>query len=429
MKNMWNRLFLEERPSIGLAFFRIFVALTVGLHVLPSFVPLADAYLSTAFKTLNGNFFTPGVLELVAKSPDWLVVVFVWGFIITWLCFLFGLFSQVSCILMTACCYYFYALNDFHIGTLSWDILLVTLFLMCLTPYHGDYFSIDALRRGDAQAYRRTRPFFLQRLLQMQIASTFFYTALYKVTAEGNWLKGNPLYYLMNYPPDGVTKTFLIKDWMAVHPGFCYAVGILIIITEFSMPFLLFIPRTRRSAIVLGCLFHILLVLTLDVPAIFFFLFPAQLLLFINPYKILAWIEAKRKISDLSPKTKVVYDGDCGFCLASVNALRVMDLFGKLEYMGEKALSQMYVIDAGGFGATFSRFGNVQNGEGAPKTSAGVSLYAGFYAFRRLCWILPMMVPFVVLFYFPGAGLVGPWVYRWVARNRFLFHGNSHCKI
>ena len=97
---------------------------------------------------------------------------------------------------MTACCYYFYALNDFHIGTLSWDILLVTLFVMCLTPYHGDYFSMDALRKGDAGAYRRPRPFFIQRLLQMQIASTFFYTALYKTTAQGNWFKDNPLHFL-----------------------------------------------------------------------------------------------------------------------------------------------------------------------------------------------------------------------------------------
>ena len=445
MQRIWHRLFLEERPSIGLAFFRIFVALTVGLHVLPSFVPLADNYLSTAFKTVNPIFFTPGALELVAKSPDWLVVVFVWGFIITWAFFLLGLFSQISCILMTACCYYFYALNDFHIGTLSWDILLVTLFLMCLTPYHGDYFSLDALRRGDTDAYRRTRPFFLQRLLQLQIASTFSYTGLYKITAQGNWLTGNPLHYLMNYPPEGVTKTFLIKEWMAVHPHFCYAVGIAIIITELSMPFLLFIPRTRRSAIVLGCLFHVLLVLTLDVPAIFFFLFPAQLLLFINPQKIIAWVEAKRTVNEASPKIRVVYDGDCGFCTNSVNALRVMDLYGKLDYADfrtadlnalhpsltkEKAQSQLYIIDTGGSGPTPSRFGNVQNGGGGPEASVPRSddvLRGGFFAFRRLCWALPMMYPLIFLFYFPGAGFVGPWVYRWVAENRFLFHTNNQC--
>ena len=154
MKNIWNTLFLEERPSIGLSFFRIFVALTVGLHVIPSFFHLDDNYLSTAFKTFNTDFFPLSFIDWVQKSPDGLVIFFVWAFVITWFCFLIGLFSQISCILMTACCYYFYALNDFHIGTLSWDILLVTLFLMCVTPYHGDYFSVDALRRGDIDAWR-----------------------------------------------------------------------------------------------------------------------------------------------------------------------------------------------------------------------------------------------------------------------------------
>ena len=163
MKNIWHTLFLEERASIGLSFFRIFVALTTGLHVLPSFMHLDDNYLSTALKTINPMFFTSGALDLAQKSPDWLVIAFVWFFTITWFCFLIGLFAQISCILMTLCCYYFYALNDFHIGTLSWDILLVTLFLMCLTPYHGDYFSVDALLHGgDIDAWRRKRPFFIR---------------------------------------------------------------------------------------------------------------------------------------------------------------------------------------------------------------------------------------------------------------------------
>src|ERR1700679_3476888 len=154
MNKIWNTLFLEERSSIGLSFFRIFVALTVGLHVIPSFFHLDDNYLSTAFKTFNPDFFPQSFIDLVQKSPDALVYCFVAVFYITWFCFLIGLFSQISCILMTGCCYYFSALNCFHIGTLPWDILLVTLFLMCITSYHGDYFSVDSLRHGNIDAWR-----------------------------------------------------------------------------------------------------------------------------------------------------------------------------------------------------------------------------------------------------------------------------------
>lgn len=404
MKNVWNTLFLEERPSIGLSFFRIFVALTVGLHVIPSFFCLNDNYLSTAFKTFNYSFFPPSFIELVQKSPDALVIFFIWAFVITWFFFLIGLFSQISCMLMTACCYYFYALNDFHIGTLSWDILLVTLFLMCVTPYHGDYFSLDALRRGDLDAWRRTRPFFIQRLLQLQTASTFFFTGLYKITGEGNWITGNPIYYLMNYPPPGVTKNFLLKEWMAGHPHFCYVSGLMIVATELSFPFLLFFSRTRRAAIVLGLCWHILLVLTLDVPAIFLFLFPAQMMLFIHPRKITEWIEAKRWQNAQSPRAKIIYDGDCGFCRSSIRVLQVMDLWAKLEYVpGLKGLSEMRL-----------------------ELPEGKS-YGGFFAFRQLVWLLPMLYPIIPLVYFPGAGILGPIVYRWVARNRYLFPVSHSC--
>ena len=420
VSKIWHTLFLEERPSIGLSFFRIAVALTVGFHVIPSFFHLDDNYFSSAFKTLNGTFFTPQVLELVQKSSDGLVVFFVGLFIISWLFFLIGLFSQGSCIVMTLCCYYFYALNDFHIGTLSWDILLVTLFLMCITPYHGDYFSVDAILSRQEMAYRRLRPFFLQRLLQLQIACNFFYTGLYKITAAGNWITGNPLYYLMNYPQEGVTKNFLIKEWMAFHPDFCYWTGLFIIGMELSMPFLLFYPKTRRSAIWMGFLFHIILMLTLDVPAIFFFLFPAQLLLFIHPQKILDWINRTRAMNDLAPKFQIIFDGHCGFCQQSVAQLKVMDLFSKCAYVDfqaiehlqrlhpslnkEKAASQLHLITPDG------------------------RIYGGFFAFRQMCWLMPMLYPFLPLMYMPLADWIGPAKYRFIAQNRYLLHLTQVCK-
>ena len=40
--SLWSRLFLEERPSIGLAFFRLAVAFTVGAHIIPTLLRLDD---------------------------------------------------------------------------------------------------------------------------------------------------------------------------------------------------------------------------------------------------------------------------------------------------------------------------------------------------------------------------------------------------
>ena len=321
---------------------------------------------------------------------------------------------------MTATCYYFYALNAFYIGTLSWDILLVTLFLMCLTSYHGDYFSVDCLRRGGTLAYRRQRPFFIQRLLQLQIGFTYFYTALCKISSEGNWFSGNPVYYLMHYPPAGVTKYFLLRDFLAQHPQLCYAIGVAIVTCEIIFVFLLFYRPTRITAIYLGFIFHITLILTLDVPAIFFFLFPPQLLLFIDPRTVIGWIERKRLYNQSRQRSQIVYDGNCGFCRHSLNQLKIMDMFDvfepvdfhrlddpalvHLQLTQKTAASQLHLIEPDG------------------------RSYGGFEAFRRMCFNLPMCYPLVLILHFPGMGLVGPCIYRWVAQNRYLFHSNITCK-
>lgn len=411
----WHHSFLEERPSIMLSVFRMAAALTVGFHVLPSFFCLGDNYLRGAFKTFNTSFFTTGALDLVQRSPDGLVIFFVVVFCVSWLFFLIGLFTQASCILLTLSCYYFYALNMFPIGTLSWDILLVTLVLLCVSPYPGDYFSVDALRKKDAEAYNTARPFFVQGLLQMQIAFSYFYTGLYKVTAAGNWLTSNPIHYLMNYPAEGVIKTFLLKDLLARHPGLCYWLGIVTVLWELSMPFLLYNRRTRLSAIYLGFIFHIALLLTMDVPAIFFFLFPAQLLLFIEPERVTRWVEQKRRFNRLHRHSVLVYDGNCPFCSAAVRILKVADLFDvatPVDYNSVedvKALSPTLTSEA-----VRSEIFLVE--------SDGTA-YGGFEALRRICLSMPMLYPALILVYFPGMGLAGPVLYRWTSRNRYLLSG------
>ncbi len=292
MKHIKN-LFLEEQPSIGLSLFRLFVALTVGLQVM-----------------------------LVWQIPDALLMVVAGFFYLTWFCFLIGLFAQISCIAMTACCYYLYTFNALPIDIFSWGMVLVTLLLMGLTAYHGDYFSLDALRRGDVNAYHRQRPFVIQRLLQLQ-AVVFFLIALYAMTGSGKWLLDNPLFFL---------------------------------------------------------------------------LFSAQLMLFIHPSRIVGWIESRRRLNEQSPRPCVIYDNDCAFCCSSIVVLQIMDLWGRLNYIpGPKGLSEMAVEMPDG------------------------KKYGGFFAFRRLSWMLPMLWVLIPFVYLPGAGIIGSLVYRWIARHRYLF--------
>jgi len=420
IQKIWHRLFLCERPSISLSFFRMAVAFTTIAHVIPSFIHLEETYFNTAFKSYNTTFFTVEFVQWVYKSPQWLIVGFVWLFCISSFFLLIGFLSQMSCILMTASCYYFYALNAFHVGTLSWDILMVTLFLMCLTSYHGDYFSMDCLIRGKEDAYQRRRPYFMQRLFQLQVGFMFFYTSLYKVTGEGSWFTGNPLYHVMNSPPIGNTKTFLLRDYLMVQPELCYWLGVGVVVIEFLMIFLLFFHKTRISAIYLGCLFQTVLILTLDVPATFFFLLPAQLMLFINPDHIVKWIERKRQYNQLVKQNLIIYDGHCRFCLAALKRLKVMDWFAVYQWIDFHTLSNVESIEPSvKENISSSQIYLVENGN---------ILFGGFSVFRRICLSMPMMFMMIPIIYFPGAGLLGPIIYKFVAKNRYLFHLNPTCK-
>ena len=418
LKKIWDRLFLQERPSISLSLFRLFVAFTVMAHVLPSFFHMADNYYPTAFKTWNGSFFTAGVLHLVAQSPVWLINFFAAVFCLFSFFFLVGFLSQISCILTTVACYYFYALNSFHVGTLSWDILLVTLFLMCLTPYHGDYFSVDAFLWGEPDRYRRHRPYFIQRLLQIQIGMTFFHTGLTKVWPAGNWFSDNPLYYVMNYPPEGTTKMFLLRDWLRTRPEVCLHLGHAIVILEFLMFFLLAWRKTRISAIYLGILFHILLILTLDVPATFFFLFPAQLCLFLDPRDILRWIERRRlwHASATKPRT-VIYDGDCGVCKALIKRIQMADLFAVCAYVPYQSIEN--------FAALHPTLTQERCQYELVLAESGREVFGGFDAVRRLCFSHPPFYPLLFLFYFPGMGIIGSAAYKIFAR----FRSKTSCQL
>ncbi len=298
MLKLWDSWFLEERPSLGLGLFRLAFAATVGLHVIPTLLQLEDNYLAAGFREYNPSFFTPGFLLWVAGHSDQTVRVMAGVFMAGWSCYLLGLLTRLSGLAMAAGCYYFYARNSLHIGTLSWDILLVTMFLMLVTDYPGDSFSLDALLRGSGG---RRRPFFIQRLLQLQIASTFFYTGLSKITGSGNWLADNPYFYLMNSPALGVIKEFPFRGFLASRPGLCYVIGLSVVAVELTLWLWLFWRRTRPFAIAWGIGFHFLLLFTMHVPTIFFFLFPPQLLLFIEPETI----ETARAASIKSIKSKI----------------------------------------------------------------------------------------------------------------------------
>ncbi|MBI4348738.1 MAG: hypothetical protein HY553_18005 [Elusimicrobia bacterium] len=283
----FDRFFLEEESSVSLALFRFPVAAAVGAQFLPTLAEFRDNYSAWAFKTKNLQYFPAWLAQSVDASPEWLVGALAAAFVASWLAFLAGFLTQASAILLFVCANYFYCLNFTPHGMLSIDILLVTLFLMALTPYPGDHFSIDArLWRRPAK-----RPLFLLRLLQLQLAITYLHTGWCKLQ-PGNWWAANPYHYLMNNPPGGIVKDgFFLKAFLAPRPGLCKSIGLSVVAAELAAPVLLYVPALRWFGIGLGLFFQLMLGLSLHVPTTtFLFTFPFQLLLFIPPKEVARWL-------------------------------------------------------------------------------------------------------------------------------------------
>jgi predicted DCC family thiol-disulfide oxidoreductase YuxK len=117
----------------------------------------------------------------------------------------------------------------------------------------------------------------------------------------------------------------------------------------------------------------------------------------------------------------VIYDGRCGFCIRALDVVRRLDIRGKLSFYDAHDPQ------------TFERFPVLDGADvddAMYAVAEGEAPYRGFYAFRRLLWTSPLMWALMPLFYFPGAGLVGPRVYAWVARNRSRFGcGSEVCAL
>jgi predicted DCC family thiol-disulfide oxidoreductase YuxK len=105
----------------------------------------------------------------------------------------------------------------------------------------------------------------------------------------------------------------------------------------------------------------------------------------------------------------IIFDGQCGFCIRSLQIVRALDIRGVLRFHDANRPETLELFpELHGAALTEAMYARVQ----------GEPPHRGFYAFRRLLWSSPLMWPLIPLFYFPGVSLPGERIYAWVARNR-----------
>ena len=287
------------------------------------------------------------------------------------------------------------------------SIVACLLFILCLAPV-GRAMSLDRVRavraakRGNlaATVLPYTSPWAgaCIRLVQIQMAVLFFYSAADKLRIE-EWWNGDAVWLALAtyefYHPF-VLHVLARHFWLANIATFAT------ILIELAFPFLIWQRRTRPYLLAAAIFLHLMFAVLLRL-IYFSFVMTIGHMSFVYPewlHRLGAWW--KRKMGGM----EMIYDGRCGFCVRSMAWLLAFDGLAQIGIRDFRANPSPVVGDAELEKALYVV---LPDGRALP----------GFEAYRYVVLRVPGLWWLVPLFYVPAISrLFGRPIYDWVAANR-----------
>jgi len=285
-------------------------------------------------------------------------------------------------------------------------ILASLLLILCLAPI-GRALSLDrvravrAVKRADPAA---TLPAFQSewtgactRLMQLQMAVLFFYSAVAKTGDD--WRGGEAVWKV--FTNDEQFSPFILGV-LASHYWLVNLATYGTLFIELAYPFLIWQRLTRPYLLAGALLLHSQFAILMG---LFYFSFVMMMghMSFVRP-EWLAGLGAwwKRTIGDM----EMIYDGRCGFCVRSMAWFLAFDGLGQIRVRDFRRSPSPRVTDAQLENALYLV---LPDGRALP----------GFEAYRHVVLRVPGLWWQVPFFYVPGLSrLVGVPLYNWIAANR-----------
>jgi predicted DCC family thiol-disulfide oxidoreductase YuxK len=286
-------------------------------------------------------------------------------------------------------------------------IMASLLFILCLAPV-GRAMSFDRVR-----AVRKVKltnleavvpPYYspwagaCTRLMQIQMAALFFYSAVSKLRGD-EWWSGDAVWIVFTTSEhyNRFALDLLASQYWLVNLA---TYGTILI--ELGYTFLIW-QRSTRPYFLAGALFlHVMFALLMG---LFYFSFTMTMghMSFVRPEWLTrlgaAW---KRRIGDM----EMIYDGKCGFCFRSMAWFLSFDGLGQIKVRDFRTNPSPLVSDAQMEKALYLV---LPDGRTLP----------GFEAYRHVVLRVPGLWWQIPFFYVPVLSrLVGHPLYNWVASNR-----------
>lgn len=290
--SVWNKFFFEERPTEGIAIFRIVWIGLIFCYYLLDAGNLTDFYGPQAivsYDTTRSQFqhLQLNVFNLFVPSDEATKGLFViYGMAL--FASLIGLFTRysliVSFILMTS----FHQRNVWLLS--SAEVLMRTITFYLIFSPCGHSLSFDNLLSKHYDQFKRPQvyPLWSWRLIQIQLSVVYLWTFWHKLKGD-TWIDGTAVYYATRLE----TMTNFTIPYLMNSMGFLKFLTWSTLVLEFSIGTLIWFKEFRKPVILAGIAFHLGIELVMSIP--FFELIMISLFInFFTPKEMKSFVEKIR---------------------------------------------------------------------------------------------------------------------------------------
>jgi predicted DCC family thiol-disulfide oxidoreductase YuxK len=410
LRRLWSQIWFQDKPTSPLEVSRIGIGAALLFHY-----ALASPYLFTFW---GDDGWMPRALLAKDVVDPWTQLVFFY-FTAPWQWIAFHAFFLSCCAAFMLGWRTSWVKWIVLIGHISYDnrnldmgygvdqILPCLLLILCFAPI-GRAMSLDRVRevrlvkrknlRADPPPFTSPWAFACTRLMQIQMAVVFFFSATDKLRGE-DWWNGDAIWrvFVSSDYYNGFLLNLLAGQYWLVNIA-TYAT----VLIEIAYPFLIWQRRSRPYLLAAAIFLHLQFAVLMGL-----FYFSWVMIMghasFIRP----EWLHAlgawwKRRMGAM----EMIYDGHCGFCKRSMASFLAFDGLRQIRIRDYRSNPSPVVSDKKMNKALYLV---PPDGRALP----------GFEAYRYAVLRVPGLWWLVPFFYVPVfSRLFGHPIYNWVAANR-----------
>lgn len=263
MYETWDRYWFEPKPLHGLALFRIALGLLLFSYFFDRYFFAEKMYSNLSFKFVMEEFQKLPLFSTAAV--EWLLI----ALLVSAACFTIGFCTKWANLVLVGLVYYFGSLESMCTAG-CFNLMLISAILMLFAPA-GRFGSVDYLfyrwRHGaEKAAARQLGPIWVQRLIVLQLAIVYLSSSICKSFYASGWWSGE---YLKDNMLDPYFGQMPVGLWLSDQAWLLPFASSFSLLLEFSLPILILTPQLRPFGMALGILFHLMILLAMNITPIF----------------------------------------------------------------------------------------------------------------------------------------------------------------